>query len=87
MGHFGSQAIVNRIKLSGFSWTRLLDDALETVKSCPLSQRFNISKRGYHPLTPITASLPFDHVCLDLLGPSPTSASGYNYVLVHIDLN
>jgi transposase InsO family protein len=85
-GHFGSAAMVNHIKLSGYNWPTLRKDALKLISSCPTCQRYNIAKRGFHPLKTITASLPFDHISIDLLGPLPTTQAGYNYILVHIDV-
>jgi len=37
---------------------------------------------GFHPLTPIIASLPFDHVAVDLFGPFPASNNGFTFVLL-----
>ena len=85
-GHFGQSAVINTVRLQGFDWPGLSKDALELVASCPDCQRFNIARHGYHPLTPISASLPFDHVAIDLAGPLPTSHAGFNYILIHLDV-
>jgi hypothetical protein len=42
-------------------------------------------KTGVHPLNSISASLPFDHVAIDLKQ-LPTSPEGYNYILLLVDI-
>ena len=42
-------------------------------------------REGFHPLQPIHAELPMDHVAIDLLH-MPTSVDGYNYGLVIVDV-
>ena len=85
-GHFGTSAMIKKIKSLGYNWPNLAKDCSDLVKTCSQCQRFNIQKVGYHPLKPIHASLPFDHIAIDLAGPFPTSAAGFNYVLVHVDV-
>ena len=86
-GHFGANAMTKAIIHNGFHWKNLREDCIETVKECGACQRFTIVKQGFHPLTPIGADLPFDHVAIDLLGPMPTTSDGYNYILVLVDVN
>jgi transposase InsO family protein len=45
-----------------------------------------VHKSGFHPLSPIHASLPWDHVAIDLFCPGITSQDGYNYVLLLVDI-
>ena len=85
-GHFGWNALFNSIRLQNFDWPGLASDCQATVKSCTTCHRFVLARRGYHPLTPIHADLPFDHVAIDLFGPLPTSSLGYNFVLIHVDV-
>ncbi len=54
--------------------------------SCELCQRHTVLKAGYHPLTPITASLPLDHLAIDLAGPLSTTSRGNNYILIVVDV-
>ena len=49
------------------------------------SQKYNIGKAGYHPLTSGTADLPLDHLAIDLKE-MPRSAQGNNFILVIIDI-
>jgi len=55
----------------------------ETCKEC-LS--YNVTQGGFHPLSPITAELPFDHVAIDLFGPMTGSNSEYFYGLFLTDV-
>ena len=85
-GHFGWNALYNSIRLQQLNWPNLASDCQEVTKSCTSCQRFVLTRKGYHPITPIHATLPFDHVAIDLIGPLPTSRLGYNYILVHVDV-
>ncbi|KAG1168619.1 hypothetical protein G6F70_009027 [Rhizopus microsporus] len=85
-GHFGSDAIYHALKRKGIYWSNLKEDAVELVKSCTPCQQFNIIKKGYNPLRPITAKLPGDSWGIDLAGPMKTSFSGNNYLLVMVDI-
>ena len=86
LGHFGATAIVKHIWCKGITWPNIRKDAVEFVSSCRACQRFNFVKTGFHPLTPLKAEYPLDHICIDLAGPLPTSPQGNNYVLVAVDV-
>jgi hypothetical protein len=85
-GYRGSQAIVTTLHSEGIHWTNLKQDALDCVNSCPDSQKFNIAKHGYHPLSLIYADTPWDHICIDTAGPMTTSVQRSNYILVVVDV-
>ncbi|KAG1607076.1 hypothetical protein G6F46_012560 [Rhizopus delemar] len=63
-GHRGAQAIVTALHSEGIHWTKLKEDALEIIRSCPDCQKFNIAKHGYNPLTSIYSS--YKNYCNDL---------------------
>jgi hypothetical protein len=86
-GHFGVKATVDSIREAGFDWPKLADDVRGVCIKCLPCQRHNISKRGYHPLSPISADQPFDHIAIDLAGPFPVSPRGNTYLLVLIDIH
>jgi hypothetical protein len=48
-------------------------------------QRFNIGKQVFHPLSTISASLPWDHIAIDLKE-MPKSKPGYCYYLLVVDI-
>ncbi|EIE78251.1 hypothetical protein RO3G_02955 [Rhizopus delemar RA 99-880] len=85
-GHFGSDAIYHALKRKGIYWNNLKEEAVELVKSCVPCQQFNIIKKGYNPLRPITATLPGDSWGIDLAGPMKTSLNGNNYLLIMVDI-
>ena len=85
-GHFGSDAIYNALKRKGIYWNNLKNEAVDLVKSCVQCQQFNIIKKGYNPLRPITATLPGDSWGIDLAGPIKTSLKGNNYLLIMVDI-
>ena len=85
-GHFGSDAIYYALKRKGIYWKDLKNEAAELIKSCTPCQQFNIVRKGYHPLRPITCKLPGDSWGLDLAGPFKTSSQGNNYLLIMVDI-
>eukprot|EP00733_Pompholyxophrys_punicea_P000125 Pompholyxophrys_punicea_v1_NODE_19_length_5902_cov_21.503677.p1 type:complete len:734 gc:universal NODE_19_length_5902_cov_21.503677:2263-62(-) len=85
-GHFGVEALIKAALSEGHSWKELRQDCSQLVKACVQCQRYSSGRPHYHPLTFITANLPLDHLALDLLGPMPTSAEGFNYILVIVDI-
>ena len=86
LGHFGATAMFKSIWNMGHYWSDLRKDCIDTCRRCGACQQFTISKEGFHPLVPIAAKLPFDHVSIDLLGPMPTTPDGFNYILVLVDV-
>ena len=87
MGHFGAESIVKALKHQNIQWPLMLEDAKRICRSCLQCLRYNTAKHGYHPLTPITASQPFDHIAIDLAGPFPTSTTEQHWLLVIIDIH
>jgi len=86
-GHFGAVAMVNAIHEDNWTWPNLRDDCLAVVRKCVPCQRFNISKRGHHPLRPIHAQMPVDHMTIDLAGPFVKATTTKNrYLLVAVDV-
>jgi transposase InsO family protein len=83
MGHFGSTAIIKALITNGTTWTNFRQDVTQHVAACLPCQRYNIGKHGFHPLTTISAKLPFDHVAMDLKQ-LPTFRAGFNYILVPV---
>ena len=81
-GHFGAQAIVADLTAEGLQWPGMRQEILRFVATCPPCQRFTVVKRGYHPLRPYTASLPWDAVAIDTALSFPTSPRGNNVLLV-----
>ena len=86
-GHFGIKATIDAIHEAGLDWPTLAAEVKEVCAKCLPCQRHNIAKRGYHPLSPISADQPFDHVAVDLAGPFSTSSRGNHYLFVLVDIH
>ena len=87
MGHFGAEAVVQALKSQNIQWPNMHDEAKKICGTCIQCLRYNIAKRGYHPLKPIIANEPFDHIAVDLAGPFPTSRTQQHWLLVIIDIH
>jgi hypothetical protein len=84
--HLGSRALVGKAFWQGFYWTTTLQDATELVARCEACQ-FH-SKNIHQPtqaLQTIPLSWPFSVWGLDILGPFPRSAGGFEFLFVAID--
>ena len=81
-GHFGAKAIQLSIQNDGFTWPNIRADAQNSVSSCLPCQRYNIGKHGFHPIKNLKASLPFDHVCIDVKNMVPSNQGNVCYLLV-----
>ena len=85
-GHFGSDAIYKSLRRKGIYWKNLKNEAIELVKQCAECQKFNIVKKGYNPLRPISSFIPGDHWAIDLAGPFITSRCDNRFLLVMVDI-
>jgi len=86
-GHFGAVSMVRAIHGENMTWPNMREDCVNHVARCVSCQRFNIAKRGYHPLKTIHARMPMDHVAIDLAGSFVESEqTGNKYILVVVDV-
>lgn len=86
INHQGADQLFKQVFFDGYYWSTLRKDCEKLVNGCKKCLSFNVAKAGYHPLTTITASLPFDHVAIDLFGPMQETKDGHNYVLILTDI-
>jgi transposase InsO family protein len=84
-GHLGVNAMVTAIQKQGYAWPRMKEACTQWVQQCSQCQHFNIVRKGYHPLTPIHATLPGEHIAIDL-AQFPISEQGNVYALVVVDV-
>jgi transposase InsO family protein len=84
-GHFGGASMFKALRFNGHFWQSMKGDCDEEFKKCIKCQRFVIGKHGFHPLSNISARLPFDHVAMDLKE-FPRSDRGNSYILVLVDV-
>lgn len=84
-GHPGTGAMIKAIHETGKTWPKLKEDCLKWISGCTQCQYFNIARKGYHPLKPIHARLPGEHIAVDL-AEFDTSTSGNKFALVTVDI-
>jgi ribonuclease HI len=84
--HASSRTLVSKAFRRAFYWPTALGDAEELVRRCQGCQYF--AKQQHVPaykLVTIPPTWPFACWGLDMIGPLPTAAGGFNRVLVAID--
>jgi RNase H-like domain found in reverse transcriptase/Reverse transcriptase (RNA-dependent DNA polymerase)/Integrase core domain/Chromo (CHRromatin Organisation MOdifier) domain/Integrase zinc binding domain len=84
--HQGEKGMFDTLFREGVYWKDMLRDCRREAKTCEECLRFNVGKRGFHPLRPISATLPMDHLQWDIAGAFPMTETGFNYVLVVVDV-
>jgi hypothetical protein len=85
-GHFGRDAVYNKIYASGFWWPTLRKEVHDVIVNCDACNHFVVTKNGYHPASSITAALPGDHWQIDCSTHMPQSADGHTAILHGIDV-
>lgn len=85
-GHFGISAVFKKIWNKGYWWPKMRADIQDELTNCDACTRFNVTKSGFHPFTPITALGPGDHYQIDLSTHLPPSSDGYNTLFALIDV-
>ncbi len=86
LGHIGFNAIFYKLHELGHTWTGIRNHIEDVLLTCRECQRFTVGKHGFHPLQPISASQPFDHIAIDLMTKLPRSHDGYVNLLVVVDV-
>ena len=84
LGHLSVKKFKDHIN-QHFTWPFLARDCDDYYKSCDTCQ---VNKRGQNKTMceqPIVTE-PFEHVCIDLVGPLPKSKRGYRYLLTYVCL-
>jgi transposase InsO family protein len=73
-----------KIKEKGYYWNNILNDIRMELQTCIPCQQYTIMKHGYHPYKFTHASIPWDHVLIDLIQfvETPTTSA---YCLILID--
>ena len=84
--HNGPEMLFRTIFQEGFYWQSLFADCDKECSKCNECLRFNVGKVGFHPLSPLTAAMPWDHIVIDLIGPFLTTEDGYNFILIVVDV-
>src|SRR4051812_6232673 len=84
--HIGSRALAGKAFRQGFFWPTALQDAMTLVTRCEAC-KFHSNKlhQPAQALQTIPLSWPFSVWGLDILGPFPRAAGGFEYLYVAID--
>ena len=86
LNHQGAAQLFRKNFDAGYYWPELRKDCSTTVSHCKACLAFNVSVAGFNPLQTIDATLPMDHVAVDLFGPFTSSRNGATYALLLIDI-
>jgi hypothetical protein len=86
ISHAGTEQMFTSLFRKGWYWSEMKKQCSLISNSCVSCLQFNIARQGYHPLTTISAALPFDHIAIDLGQVSQTSKEGNNFILVVTDI-
>jgi transposase InsO family protein len=86
LGHFGAKHIAAKFRDQGYWWPGMTKDIENQIRNCHPCLCYNVEKEGFHPAKSITASEPWDHIQIDLIGPLPISQNGFSYILTVIDV-
>jgi transposase InsO family protein len=87
LGHFGVKQTVTQIMKSGLYWDSITEDVKKEIATCDACLKYSIGKRGFHPMRPVDALMPWDHIAIDLGKPQiATTAKGNNAFLVLVDV-
>lgn len=84
--HLSANDLFVTIWKRGYFWPQLYKQCANVVGSCQACLAFNVRRSGFHPMTPVTASLPFAHLALDTGDFNLVSADGSACFLVIVDI-
>ncbi len=84
-GHFGITAVYRDIVNRKIWWPKIMDDIKRIVKSCRPCQEYTVYSRGFHPQQSVNASLPGDHLMIDLIE-MIESTDHMHYILNIVDV-
>ena len=85
-GHFGHKKMLVSIKRS-FFWRGMGRDCKYHARSCKICQNSNKSTEVKAPMIEREiSSVPFEKICLNIVGSLPNTRGGFRYILTYIDV-
>ena len=84
--HVAGPGLYQKIFRDGYYWPGMWSMCHDVAANCLTCLKFNVGKVGFHPISPVTASLPMDMIAWDFAGPFKKTDDGYEYVLVIVDI-
>jgi len=85
-GHFGTRAMYAHMRRSGMLWNGMSTQIRKICQECLTCQRWNTSKKAYHPLHPVVGVIPWDVMQMDLITSFPPSSDGFKVILILTDV-
>jgi transposase InsO family protein len=85
-GHEATDGLFKKLWYDGYYWKGMRRMCQEFAMACEECLMYNIGKAGYHPLRPIAATNPCDHLAMDHAEISRVSKNGYRFILVVVDI-
>jgi hypothetical protein len=67
-------------------WPEMRRECRRAANSCASCLKWNVGKRGYHPSSPVLATLPMDHIAWDHAKMGVETSGGLKYMLVIVDI-
>ena len=83
--HVAGPGLYQKIFRDGYYWPGMWSMCHDVAANCLTCLKFNVGKVGFHPISPVTASLPMDMIAWDFAGPFKRTDDGYEYVLVIVE--
>ncbi|GKT29538.1 DDE-type integrase/transposase/recombinase, partial [Aduncisulcus paluster] len=84
-GHHGAMMTQFKINEEGITWASIANDIRTWISSCVTCKKIKASPKKSITRFRTQAEEPFHTICVDTMGPFPTSASGYKHILVIVD--
>ena len=70
----------------GFWWEGMWKECKLVATGCRDCMKFNVGRRGFHPMGMILADRPWDHIIIDLIGQLKASERGFVFILIIVDV-
>jgi transposase InsO family protein len=85
-GHYSAKGLARLIKEEGYTWPGLHKMCEDICKRCSECQKHNTGVTVYHSMVSPLATLPMDHIAIDMSGPHRTTDNEEHYLLVLVDV-
>ena len=85
-GHFGRDRMLTKLDAMGHDWPKRTDHVTRFIQNCPICQKTN--RRAFHSIGNsfvVSTLRPMEVVAIDTITGFPTTAEGYNSIIVMID--
>ena len=83
-GHLGMNKCYDKLR-NRYFWPGMYKDMEDWIKRCQFCQRRKTPRRSAPTQPNLRTTRPFECIGIDVLGPLPTSSTGFRYVIVFVD--